>query len=332
MSFGQQPWQARKRALDAAALNAEWETPDGEIGKVIRQLRRRGEAARRRAGVVSLGLFIVILAGLAFYLGLPFWQQYVDGRRLTLEETTASIKASETRLDAETAELRAQLIGALKDAPQPVPKLTGMENNNYLAALQLSGGNVLLVGTGADIHLWDPESELPPLPVVKLPGFEGHEAAIELSDGRVLIAGANKTLLIWDPAGGGQPQQIPDTPGPEDATFFTALQLKDGRVMVAGNQTIVLWDPESDGPPTMLREGSSLETSIFRMAQLTDGRVLAVGEDNLILLIDPIDFTGRLISTNPPQEGVTTYWTVLEMVDGRVLLAGDNSGLQIWDP
>ncbi len=135
------------RDLLRAARNAEWNVPEGRIGGVIRQLRARGDRARRSALWNFRWLVVVIFAGLIFYLGLPFYQSYVDGRRLTLTETLASIEATEARLALEIATARADLVDALTGVTWRVPVPSGRGIETYYTTLTLPDGTVLIGGS-----------------------------------------------------------------------------------------------------------------------------------------------------------------------------------------
>ena len=89
----------RRKDLDRKALNALWDGASGDHAGVIVQLRQRGNAAARRATYILWSLALVIFLGLAFYLGLPYWERYVDGTRGTLESQQATHLSEHGKLD-----------------------------------------------------------------------------------------------------------------------------------------------------------------------------------------------------------------------------------------
>ncbi|MEM6305415.1 MAG: hypothetical protein AAF744_11880, partial [Pseudomonadota bacterium] len=95
----------RAMNLKRAALDAEWDVPEGRIGGLVRQQRYRAGKSLRRANWLFAMLCVVIFFGLGFYLGLPFWRQYVDGQKGTLYATLDTIKVQTDALDARRREI-----------------------------------------------------------------------------------------------------------------------------------------------------------------------------------------------------------------------------------
>lgn len=112
-SYGALSPMFRRYRLNKAALDAEYDVPEGRIGQVVRQLRRRGELAARRAYWILWLLIFVIFVGLAFYLGLPFWQQYADGRTQTLNRMIAQIELDLAALDDAREDIKTELAAAV---------------------------------------------------------------------------------------------------------------------------------------------------------------------------------------------------------------------------
>ncbi|MEM0947590.1 MAG: hypothetical protein AAGK37_09310 [Pseudomonadota bacterium] len=141
--FGDRPKRFRRIALEREALNAEWDIPEGRIGGLVRQQRLRGLTATNRGrGLFSL-LVLVILLGLAFYLGLPFWEQFVDSRKATLERQIAFIDERLGQLDRDRDSLvtpESGLVAFLRGIPLPV-RAPDEEALNPPVAL----GNAILV-------------------------------------------------------------------------------------------------------------------------------------------------------------------------------------------
>ena len=86
-------------------LDSDLKIAQSPIGGVVLQLRQRASRARGRAFVFLGTLVFTVVAGLAFYLGLPFWQIYSDGSKRALEGEKTHIEALQGSLDAERAKL-----------------------------------------------------------------------------------------------------------------------------------------------------------------------------------------------------------------------------------
>jgi len=99
--YGKLFWWERNRELKQKGLTAEWNVPDGRLGQVIRQLRRRGVVASRRARVFLRLLVGVVIVGLIYYLGQPLLQVFSDGTRGALTEQLARLEAQDHGLNAD---------------------------------------------------------------------------------------------------------------------------------------------------------------------------------------------------------------------------------------
>jgi len=64
----------------------------GACRDVIAQLRYCGRVAEGRSWWLLGVLNFVILMGLGSYLFLPFWKQFVDGQRATLNRTITAVE------------------------------------------------------------------------------------------------------------------------------------------------------------------------------------------------------------------------------------------------
>ena len=91
--------------LDGSRTLADWKAANGPLGGVIRHLRDRAAATRRTAAVFLVMLVIAVVTGLGFYLGLPFWQTWADGRQKALEEIVTGIEVNKADLDSQRAVL-----------------------------------------------------------------------------------------------------------------------------------------------------------------------------------------------------------------------------------
>lgn len=101
----------RRRLRDRRLQEAEWRTRELETGDVIFQLRRRAEASQRRARVFLGLLFASVMAGLAYFVGLPIYQEWA------LEQEEANVVAAITQIATEQSELTAE-VRAIQGAAQ----------------------------------------------------------------------------------------------------------------------------------------------------------------------------------------------------------------------
>lgn len=132
----------QRSELKRAARNAEWNVPDGPIGDVVRQLRYRGEEARLRASWILWLLVLVILLGLLFYLGLPFWQQLSDGRKQTLDQQIEEIDGRLNTLSDDRQAAKLSLSQKLQNYPEMVLPVDG----NRLGDPVQIGNAIYIVG------------------------------------------------------------------------------------------------------------------------------------------------------------------------------------------
>ena len=165
----------RRRKLHQARLEFDWKAGKGPLGGTILHLRERGRVARNSARLFLILLLITVIAGLSFYLGLPFWQTYADSRESTLQDTLRTIESEEATLDAARQVLVAGdgkdqlgLVGLLKGMPEALPSVTdsGLRGHIIIGeAIEIYGqsGTILrsddgglnfyTVSAGTDAHL-----------------------------------------------------------------------------------------------------------------------------------------------------------------------------------
>ncbi len=160
-SYGSVGRSYRWMRLERAARDAEWDIPDGPTGQVVRQLRYRGALAKRRAEWVFVLLIAVIVLGLGFYLGLPFWQEFADGRKQTLDDQLAVLEGEHVKLDAarsallsnpdpdptDAARSKPGLAQALVTVPTQVRGATGETLNPPVE----TGGAIIVTGRNGTI-------------------------------------------------------------------------------------------------------------------------------------------------------------------------------------
>ncbi len=77
-----------RRRTDRADLIAS----EGSAGAVIARLRARARTERKNSLVFLAGLIATVVFGLAYYLLLPFWENWVDNREATLNATLTEIE------------------------------------------------------------------------------------------------------------------------------------------------------------------------------------------------------------------------------------------------
>jgi hypothetical protein len=174
-------------------------------------------------------------------------------------------------------------------------------------------------------------------------GRTGHTAT-RLADGRVLMVGAgdmyhspSALAEIYDPTTGkfSHAGSLPFA----GADFHTAL-LADGRVFVAGgdiiHNSVELYDPKT-GEFSLAGTVDQNRRS-YTSTLLADGRVLlAGGYSDPPLAVDPTPSVGNSCVIYDPATGQLSPTgsmstarldaTAILLADGRVLIAGDNTGL-----
>jgi hypothetical protein len=258
-----------------------------------------------------------------------------------------------------------------------VPAGSLVEGRAWHSALALPDGRVLLVG-GEGSHVEHAGNALDSIEVWDPIGgaftatgqmqratygdqYEGPHL-FRMIDGRSLLIPtgcvcgpepASTPAQVWDPASGAQPME----------TFavrrvaYTATQLADGRILIAGGvpglvgdelAAVELWDPvagtvESTGALTFARAGAAATL-------LTDGRVLIVGgaiRSDGATGVTPVDeaeiaeiwdgetgtfstaFSFETDAESYTRQGQGLY--ALTLRGGRVLIL-DEAGGRLWDP
>jgi len=91
------------------------------IADLVAQQRLRGRKAKKQSGIILFLLVITILIGIIFYLFLPFWKQFVDGRRNSLHATLVSVETNNASLDSKVMHDIEQLKTLLKEQAVTIP-------------------------------------------------------------------------------------------------------------------------------------------------------------------------------------------------------------------
>jgi hypothetical protein len=242
------------------------------------------------------------------------------------------------------------------------------------SALALPDGRVLVVGgepshvehafSGLDsMEVWDPVARAFTASgeMERATYGEQYEGPhlFRMIDGRTLLIPtgcdcgpdpASTPAQVWDPASGAQPLESLAI----RRVAFTAIQLADGRILIAGGVPgmigdalvdVEVWDPvagtvESTGALSFARAGAAATL-------LTDGRVLIIGgairSDSAagVMPVDEAEIwdgeTGRFSTTFSFETDPESYTRsgqglyALTLSDGRVLIL-DDAGARVWDP
>lgn len=109
--FGELPEAQRKLLRDKRLQEAQWRTRDLEAGDVIFQLRRRADESQYRARIFLFLLFASVVAGLAYFVGLPIYQGWAR------EQEEAQVVAAITQIATEQSDLTAE-VAAIQGAAQ----------------------------------------------------------------------------------------------------------------------------------------------------------------------------------------------------------------------
>ncbi len=143
------PPQVRSERRKRQRLRAEWATHQAEYQgsdtpkDIVLQLRPRARRSTTAARIILGFLVLTIVAGLFYYLALPYIRQYLDGRRITLVEREAALEQALANLDEKRERLRDRLTDALANTGL---SLTGdWSASAYFTGATALGDNALLV-------------------------------------------------------------------------------------------------------------------------------------------------------------------------------------------
>jgi hypothetical protein len=339
----------------------------GRLARVPAQVARPREASGRSA--------FALLVAAAMLVGL-LGGAIIVGSRLNLPAPSPMPSALVVSSAPATPIPSAESSPSAASAPPAAigkfaPAGSLVEGRAWHSALALRDGRVLIVGgegshaahggNGLDsIEIWDPVTrEFVPSGQMRRATYgdqyEGPHL-FRMTDGRSLLIPtgcvcgpdpASTPAQVWDPGSGARPL---DTLAVRRVAY-TATQLADGRILIAGGvpglkgdelATAEVWDPvagsvEPTGSLSFARAGAA-ETL------LTDGRVLIVGggvrSDGAMPpdeaeIWDPASGT---FSTAFSHEFGPVSWGGRERAvfavtlrDGRVLIL-DDVGAHVWDP
>lgn len=262
-----------------AALSAERERdlPEGRIGGVIAQLRRRGRVANTRANITLACLVATVALGLFYYIGQPLIRDAVDGKRIAWQDDVTTWTEGESELDAERAALRDHLVRILSPAAELVPSGTDADLSS-LIVLPNSETAIAAGATGAIIQSTDDgQSWLTVgLATDEDPDFR---VLLALPDGRTAIAAGDDGAIKRTEDGGGKWDPVES--GVKKASLTLLKPVNDHTVLAAGDGGVITLS--TDGGEHFRKVNSKTTANIHDLLMLPDARtVIAAGDDGMI--------------------------------------------------
>lgn len=252
--------------------------PPDPLAQVVSRLRRRAGRARWSAFVFLIGLIATVAAGLAFYLLLPFWENYVDARQATLDRTLVEIDAEDAALDETRARLisrDATAVGGEGLALLLRHQVERMESGSesYLAgAVELEGALLLYGSSGTILRSTDGGETYERIETESEALLMRHVAL----DAALLLYGSDGAVLRS--TDGGETFAIIDT-GPATRRLFGHAEL-DGELLLYGLQGVILRSAD-DGESFAAVDLDSGEDFFRHVA--VEGGLLLYGRDGTIL-------------------------------------------------
>ncbi len=134
----------RKKKWRERSNKAEWNVPEGRLGRVVIQLRDRGQQSYSRAQLILYALLVVIFIGLGYYVIRPLLQDWSDGKRAVYRDHISEVEAENNRLDRVRADLRNRLAGDLK--PSGIQADSGTQRNIF-DLFQFPGTKTVIAAT-----------------------------------------------------------------------------------------------------------------------------------------------------------------------------------------
>ncbi|MGZ2259635.1 hypothetical protein [Roseobacter sp. A03A-229] len=98
-AYEKRPWHLRRPLMREASDNAEWQVPQGRIGGLVRQQRRRAQLAATRGSWLFVLLFVVISLALTNYVGTELFRQIQDGTKIGLEAEASVLDMQLRQMD-----------------------------------------------------------------------------------------------------------------------------------------------------------------------------------------------------------------------------------------
>ncbi|MVO14789.1 hypothetical protein [Parasedimentitalea huanghaiensis] len=327
-SHGLQAEFDRRVDLRYAALNAEWNVPDGRIGGLVRQQRLRATTAAVRASRLLLFLYLVVVVGLFFYLGQPFWKLYVDGRRGALVLTTTKAEDAINTISSKRVATQKRI--ELELGAKFTDGSFQSENNqelNFSGHVQL-GNDVLLYGNRDSFLRVSVVKEYSQR-VVLPEGLNETEDFIEhikLSDGTVLIFGDYGTVLRS--TNNGISFSISTLPEELDGagSVYDIVDLDDGTVVILGSNGAVFQSIDSGA--TFVASAlpdwkTGIEQRFVDYAKLGDGSILVFGSNGKILISRDRGGSFTRSALHDDLQPAEIYHHFADLGDGVFLIFGD---------
>lgn len=134
-AYENRPAWSRRKLLNGGADHAEWNVPEGRIGGLIRQQRRRAHQAIFRSKWLFALLFAVVLAALGYYVALPIWQQIQDANKLVAESRAQALNDQLTAMDEARNGHWADLVSSLRLVVRPFTgEVPDLETTSFYTA------------------------------------------------------------------------------------------------------------------------------------------------------------------------------------------------------
>jgi hypothetical protein len=240
-TFGDKPAWVRAAYLKRERLNADWvvlsaerAAVNGPLGSVIGNLRARAFRARSAASRFLVLLFVTAASGLVFYLGLPFWQSFADGRLDTLNATLRTIEVEDATLDGQREELRGEVAETLALTFDSVQ--TGTDA--WLGGHVQRGEALLLYGGGSVLRARPDLSGFDPVPKGTGAPLDGH---VQQGDA-LLLYGGGSVLRARPDLSGFDP--IPKGTG---LRLYGHVQQGDALLLYGAGGTVLRARPDLSG-------------------------------------------------------------------------------------
>lgn len=264
VSFKRREWHERR------ADTAERDVPEGRIGNLVIQLRRRARVSDNRARWILAALLITVLSGLFYYVGAPLWDQLLDGQRQTYEKQIADADIRSRELNEE----RAGLVSILSAALPIVGNPETIAAEDILGVVTLDGGKVMIAyGAGGQIMrsldqgvTWNKRL---------LSDRKTINQIISVNNGSLLVGAANagKIIVSYDRGETWVSNEVLDLSVDRKDNFLGVIALNRGEVLIGFGENGTITRSENRGVSWMTDKGDDLPT-LHGMIYLADDDVL----------------------------------------------------------
>ncbi|WP_136660483.1 hypothetical protein [Nitratireductor sp. XY-223] len=313
--------RAEKEALTAELKGSQ------SVGALISLLRRRARRAALTSRIVLFFLLLTVIAGLFFYLALPFFNQYLDGRRLTLLDTKQALEISDEHLDDRRSELWNRLIEVLRLETNESLKGDWSDSVNFRGIEQVVDGVFLVRGNQGSLVRFDAATS-------KAESLDGNwsdsanfRGVEQVGDGVFLIHGNEGSLVRYDAATNKAEPLKGDW---YDSVDFQGIeQVGDGVFLVHGNQgSLVRFDAATSKANSL--EGDWSDSVNFRgLEQVGDGVFLVHGNQGSLVRFDVA--TSKANSLEGDWSDSVNFRGLEQVGDGVFLVHGSEGSLIRYD-